>query len=561
MEEHKRIFGIVISAAIAMMMVAVSVIVTAPSASAALTPAWVTELPMGNARCDAVIAQDGVGLIYVAGGFDVERGAPPVCDKLNSYDPMTGDWQSYAPMLRGVAFAAGAVDGAGLVYVISGYNYSSGLSSEVQIFDPAAGTWSYGTAIPSAVLYADAAVGGDGKIYVVGGWLFPGSVSNLVQIYDPELDSWSAGSSMPGTRMDGVLVERGGYMYYIGGLASIGANSVDTALIYGYYSDAWYSPMTSLPEGIAHAQGVVGPDGVMYVLGGGPTSMTMDFPKSGGYYYDFAEVAWAPLPNMNVGGSFGGAGVAEDGRILVLAGHNDTVELDRVESLQVMTERISLSATSVGPGGKILVTAAYDFAFLVPISYDVTVYLLSSTGVVYEPDSISSPLPGAFAFEVNVPALAAPGDYTLVLMDLYVRAEGVSWNIGTREYAVTVVDIVTVEEQIAALQTDIDALQSALGLSDANVTALRTQVTSLQTQLTALQTLTNASDTSQSAALADLQEQITALQDQLDKVKTTSDSGNMWGMVNMILVIIVIVLLALMFVMGRKGKTPAPPAT
>jgi len=577
MEADRRLLSTGIAVAIATMMMAVSLVVTVPSASAALTPAWVTEAPTGDIRCDAVIAQSGTGLVYVAGGYAVDRGVPPASDKINSYDPMTGAWASYAAMPNGVAHATGVVGADGRVYVISGYNYSTGVSYDTQILDPTSNTWSSGAPIPTAVLYANAAVGNDGMIYVFGGWMYPGAATDQVQIYDPELDSWSSGSPMPATRMVGVLIERQGYMYYIGGMASSGADSASTVYYYGYGLDSWYTGMPDLPEGVAHAQGVLGPEGVMYVIGGGPTMTEATTPRTGGYYYDYSVDDWAALPDMSVGGSYGGAALAADGRILVLAGTNNSLPLDRVESLQVMTEQITLSASTVAAGGEIMVTVSYDFAYLIPNGFYCTVYYQSGTGTVFEPRYVQSPVAGTFAFEAKAPALMALGDYSLVLDNLYVWAVGTDWTIGTREFAVSVVDTVTVDEQIAALQAGIDILQlqiNALGAALAganaalfeNLTAINAQMDYLFSQLavlqaaltqigTGLQTMGAAQAAAMvdlNATLVDLQGQLDDFQEQIDRVENKADTAGTYGMVTMVLVILVVVLLVVMLMMARK---------
>jgi len=576
MEGHGITMSRGIAVAIATMMMAVSLVVTAPSTSAALTPTWVTEAPMGDMRSGAVIAQSGTGLVYVAGGYEA-WGTPPASDNLSSYDPMTGAWASYAPIPTGVAHATGVVGSDGRLYVISGYNYTVGLRYDTQIFDPLTDSWSSGAPIPTAVLYASAALASNGSICVIGGWLFPGAATDQVQIYDPVLDSWSAGKPMPAARMDGILIERNGYMFYIGGMASSGADSVSTVYNYGYGWDYWYTDWPSLPEGVAHAQGVLGPEGVIYVIGGGPTMTEASTPRTGGYYYDYSQRGWAKLPEMSVGGAYGGAAVAADGRILVLGGTNNSDSLDRVESLQVMTEQITLSATSVGAGGHILVTVAYDFAYQIPYGYQLDVYFQSESGVVYEPRNVQSPMNSVFAFEANLPALSPLGNYVLVLEDIYVWADGADWTIGTKQYQVTVVDTVTAEEQIAALQASVDILQlqiNILGaaLADANaalfenVTAINAEIDYLMGQLVVLQavltqigtglTTMGAAQTAAMAALnatlADLQLQLDAFQKQIDRVENKADTAGTYGMVTLVLVIVVIVLLALMFMMARK---------
>lgn len=525
-------------------------------ASAALTPTWTSAAPMGGPRTFPVIVQNEDGLVYVMGG--VVNGTSWTSVPLaNSYDPITGAWTTLAPMSKGLRWATGALGDDGKVYVFAGWNDTdSALYAPVQIYNPVANSWSTGASIPTPVSFSCAVTLDDGKIYLVGGRDAAYNAVSLVQVYDPLLNSWSAGTALPSARYGGTAVELSGTIIYAGGYLT---GSVPTAEARRFYPGYGWDSLTSMPATRYMLAGVVGGDGNLYVMGGNQESN----PASGGYRYNPFDDEWSMLPYLNFGRTYvSSAAYAPDGRVLMMGGTNLSESVratERVESLQILTKSITLSASSVNQGGSVLVTVAYDFAYVTPVGYSLDAYLLAGS-VAYNPASIRSPIGGTFSFEMSVPQQLAAGSHEIVVYDLSVDYGSGGWGLGTTNLAITVVGALSVEEQIAALQTDISALQAALGLSDANVTALRTQVTNLQTQLTALQAMTNASDTSQSAALANLQEQIAALEDQLDKVKTTSDSSSMWGMVNMILVIIVIVLLALMFVMSRKGKTPAPPA-
>lgn len=527
-------------------------------ASAALTPTWTSAAPMGGPRTFPVIVQDEDSLVYVMGGVVNGTGWTSV-PLANSYDPITGAWTTLAPMPKGLRWATGALGHDGKVYVFAGWNDTDGaLYAPVQIYDPVANSWSTGASIPTPVGFSCAVTLNDGKIYLVGGRDAAYNAVSLVQVYNPVLNSWSAGTVLPSARYGGTAVEWRGNIIYAGGYLT---GSVPTAEVREFSPGyGWYS-LASMPSARTIPAGVVGGDGILYVMGGNQESS----PASGGFRYNRYSDVWSPLPYLNFGTTYvSSAAYAPDGRVLVMGGTNLSLSVratERVESLQILTKSITLSASSVNQGGSVLVTIAYEFAYETPVAYDLDSYLLAGS-VVYNPVVIHSPLGGAFSFETNIPQQFAAGSQKIVVYDMSVSYESGGWDLGTTELAITVVSALSVEEQIAALQTDISALQSALGLSDANVTALRTQVTNLQTQLNALQAQTNASDTSQSAALVSLQEQIAALQDQLDKVKTTSDSGSMWGMVNLALIIVVIVLLGLMLMMSRKSKaSPPPPST
>lgn len=515
--------------------------VLAPPASAALTPEWEYETPMGGPRTFPVIVQDDEGLVYVIGGVlnGTSWNSVPLT---NSYDPRTGAWTTLAPMIEGLRWATGALGHDGKVYVFAGWNDTHiSLYAPVQIYDPVGDSWSTGASIPLPVSFASAVTLDDGKIYVLGGRDSGYNIVTSMQIYDPVEDTWSVGTPLPAARWAGSAVEWDGTILYTGGSDSV-SNPTSTAWQY-YPGWGWYA-LSSMPSAKDFHAGVVGGDGGLYVMGGGDEGS----PSSAVFRYDCYSDEWRTIPGLNFAMTYvGQAAYAPDGRILVLGGTDLSVTAratDRVESLQIMTESITLSASSVNQGGSVFVTVAYEFAYETPAAYGLYACLLLD-GTVYNPTYVQSPVGSAFSFEVNVPQQVPAGACQVGLIDIWVGYESGGWGLGSRELPITVVSALPLEDQVAALEDQIALLEN--------------QLDALQAQLDA----SNASQAAQLEALIDaiaaLQQQLAALgggmadmSDRVDTLEDKADSANMWGMITMVLVIVVIVLLALMFVMGRK---------
>ena len=507
-----------------------------------------TPLP-GNRVFPAVF--EGDGSLYVAGGFiSNPSGSETARDLVTVYDIATGTSSRAANMIHGSGVSVYAVGANGLFYVFGGYNLSmGGYMTIVQVYSPANDTWWTETSAPVAIGGGDAVPLPDGRIIVVGS----SSYYNSTLIYDTVARKWSYGLDQPASLWlrQGVLWSSTA-VYFMGGRG--GAGAVDQVDVYNPQTDSWatVAPML-LPSIFGGA--AASANGHIYYYGGVSGSWVTGTPSTGQVQrYDPVADEWSySSSSLSPARSGFGEVVDSHGRILLAGGWDGSTTIPTVT--MIVTADVDYDALKiVAPADRSVVSG------VVTVSVSVTDHMWGYAMIqVYLDDvltwnatAISS---GTTSFTWDTSSLTDGSSHVL-------KAVGYLYSGSIREDTATVtVWTVSVDERIALLQADLAALEASLGTTDLNVTALRAQLTNMQTQLTALQALTNASDTSQSAALADLQEQITAMQDQLDKIKTTSDSSSMWGMVNMVLVIIVIVLLALMFVMSRKGKTPAPPTT
>jgi uncharacterized coiled-coil protein SlyX len=163
-------------------------------------------------------------------------------------------------------------------------------------------------------------------------------------------------------------------------------------------------------------------------------------------------------------------------------------------------------------------------------------------GTVYSLDSIMIPTNATFSITVDIPVLAPPGDYMVVVERWTIYAAGVYEVVEDQELPLQVLAAPEpTDALIADLEAQIAALKAQMNKSDANLTALQRQIDALE------------------KTLASLNEQLSAVDDKTTETKDSVDSNSMMGYVNLILIIAVIVLLAVMMMMGRKGKAPAPP--
>jgi len=554
-----------------------SLVCLPPASGASYVPTWQVEEPMSFNMTQGVVVQNEDGMIYALGGVNEFVGSGYGAEVPDSYvfNPATEEWSVIAPMTIGVRGAAGAMGHDGKIYVIGGVNSSIGTVAYTQIYDPMMDSWSYGTDAPSAVWEGKAVAGVyDNEILLVGGE----GLGSATYIYDTEGDSWSARASAPAAPIAGALVADGSYFYYFGG-GDGGYSATDSVYRYYYWGDSW-STLDSMPVALASHVAIMGPDDLIYVLGGGSSGLNVGSAYNSSFCYNTETNEWTRLGNLSFAARYLGAATSLDGIIYALGGNDELATYDDISSLQVYVSHASLSKTTLNPGESFTVMLSVDMAYAMPdggLEYLATI--LSSDGTPFNP--IYGYVPGEYssvAFDMTVSVSSEPGDYTVSVM-WYIDTDAGSIDFEGIELEFTVLSAYTLEEQVAmleenltALQDDmaaqLDALSAQMDLQAEDISALQTEIAALQTQVTALEDALAALEASVSSDNQDLMDEITALQDQiallqdsLDNVSAdvaADDTDNTMNYVMIVLVIIVILLLVVMMLMRPKSVPPPP---
>jgi N-acetylneuraminic acid mutarotase len=144
------------------------------------TNAW-TRLADGPALISANDVGAAIdGKLYVVGGEDKFNGNK-ASNRLVSYDPVTNQWTTLAPMPT-ARYGAGAGVIGGKLYVVGGYA-GSGATNAVEAYDPRTNQWS---TLPTALTprYFTVADVINGKLYVAGGTDGTRPLSTL-EVFDP----------------------------------------------------------------------------------------------------------------------------------------------------------------------------------------------------------------------------------------------------------------------------------------------------------------------------------------------------------------------------------------
>jgi N-acetylneuraminic acid mutarotase len=201
----------------------------------------------------------------VAGGFTPTG----VTDKVEVYDPNSGNWSEVAPLPKPLHHAT-MVAYKDKLYVIGGF--SGGMWSPLETnyeFDPALNKWTEKAPMPSP---RGALAAGliDGKIYAISGAkksFFKWNNSSANEVYDPSTNQWKKLAPVPTPRDHLTVSVIDGILYAIGGRKNVNYNkNLDTNEAYDSSTNQWSTkaPLPTARSGIT-SQNL---GGKVYVFGG-----------------------------------------------------------------------------------------------------------------------------------------------------------------------------------------------------------------------------------------------------------------------------------------------------
>jgi N-acetylneuraminic acid mutarotase len=443
---------------IATMLLLLTMASTSISVKAELTPEWNMETDLPGPRAQATVIANESGMIFVMGGFS-EYWSNAVNTTDWMYNPYDSTWTEIASMPYPSRGSAGVISSNGKIYVFGGRSgFSSTALQYTQIYDPSTDTWTTGTDIPIPVYEARAAIASD-YVFLAGGADSTNTVTTHVQIYQISTGTWTTGTSLPEPRRGGSLLYESwtGSFYYFGGAVDALGEVKDTVLKYTW--GMGWSAAGTMPAPSASQGGAVGPDGLLYLIGGKSIffNMTAD-PRC--YVYDPFNNVWSTLPDMEVAAEYCGVVSLPDGRIMTLGGTSEFYPLTQVESLKVMSIEVN-APEETGTGQSFEGTVDFEFAYASPIGYSLDTYFRSDAGVIYGITSTSAAADGKVSVPMTMPQSALPGGYELVLLSAYIDYDGGG---AYSDYLVkdhfTVVAQPSIDEQLEYLQSQIDELKA-----------------------------------------------------------------------------------------------------
>jgi N-acetylneuraminic acid mutarotase len=274
--------------------------------------------------------------------------------------PASGDeWEPVAPLNVARAGLAGAMFG-GAVYAAGGWTDTTFQTAvaDLERLRDTSGSWHRLASMPTARGNPCAAALGE-RLYVIGGYPPVGLAFDLVEAYDPDRDAWTSLARLPGPRGSAGAAAAGHRLYVTGGDdGSDTAVPLDSMVSFDPQAGRW-RPEPPMPTGRSLLK-LVELGGQIYAIGGVADGAFLAMVER----YDPRKRQWRPVAPMSTGR--GNPGVAAAGnRIVVVGGAGGSLgsaqALTSSEIYDPRTDRWRVLPAQLDPGRASLISA-----FLVP---------------------------------------------------------------------------------------------------------------------------------------------------------------------------------------------------
>jgi len=213
-----------------------------------------------------------------------------------------------------------AVGSDGRIYVMGGCcdSVTGDILATNEAYDISTGTWSAAAPMPVARYFHAVVAGPDGRIYVIGGCCTGGAGTDFsaVDVYNPSTDSWDSAAPLPVAREDlGAALGPDGLIYVIGGCCTGGGAALTRVDVYHPSTDTW-TTAASMPTARVSMGVATGPDGRIYVIGGNNGSTHVSTVTA----YDTTTNTWSTVASLASPRDNVAAAVGSDGRIYAIGG-------------------------------------------------------------------------------------------------------------------------------------------------------------------------------------------------------------------------------------------------
>jgi len=389
-------------------------------------PEWEDAAPLPYAVYLAATVQDDDYHLYIIGGRE-GMGAPSY-DNVTLYDLETEEVSQLAHVPVGVNGASAAMGEDGRIYVFGGRNLTlpNLYQYEVQIYDPTTDEWSIGAGMPMPCTISEAVAMPNGLIYVISGINETYDLNlpiGKVQIYDPAADSWSTGADMSEPRYSGAaLTLTEDIIIYIGGSNPDTGYTYNSITLYNIKEDQWWGSMNPFPEQFAGGDALMGPDGMIYLIGGGRGNnaySTNGVTTNTSICMDPYHSSFVSMPIMDLDRKYHSVGFDEEGNIFAIGGYSwsepHPYTTAKAEKIKVMDLQMQIfpQERDIFTGEQVLVKADFNFAFAPWEDLAARVEVINADGdAVYVSNAVAYVGEGnAGHYYLDVPEVLPSGDY------------------------------------------------------------------------------------------------------------------------------------------------------
>ncbi|WP_394822605.1 Kelch repeat-containing protein [Pendulispora albinea] len=292
-----------------------------PDASAPPSGKWTERAPMPTKRRALAAAFGANGKLYAMGGIASEVAGP--LNTVEVYDPGADSWGTAPPLPTPRYALTAALGSDGRIYAIGGQadeNTGTAPSTVVEAYAPGEG-WVRAPSLPEGRIHAAAVAGKDGKIYVMGGQ--NPSRTNLATVvwYQPGAAAWTELSSpmtAPRTHL-AATVGSDGTIYVAGGFG----NNERLRSMESFAPSAAGAGWSTLPGLLAprdsHILAAAG-DGCLHAAGGDRGGSGSPLQSDSHEIFDPAKKQWRAGRAMPYGANTMGAATGPDGKVYIVGG-------------------------------------------------------------------------------------------------------------------------------------------------------------------------------------------------------------------------------------------------
>ena len=289
------------------------------------TATWEYIQPLAQRRLDAKAVTDSLGRIWVIGGtYD-----NTVLNSIERYDPSSGSWETVSPALNEARCCHGAAIAAdGSIYVFGGWRdpFDPVNVQSVERYDPGTNTWGFVSPMNEARWLMAYATDSQGRIYAIGGTAWGGSPKRTVERLDPATGLWDYVANYPQAICSSFAFALDGEIWVVGSWA--GADYVNTCHIYSPDLNEW-RPGPSMYEPVGHGGAAVSASGTPYLVGGNGWTRVAMLAQPG---------PWVPTTSLQSLRVSPGVAVGPDGLIYAIGGATGTTTWSAINTVERFDE-------------------------------------------------------------------------------------------------------------------------------------------------------------------------------------------------------------------------------
>ena len=230
--------------------------------------------------------------------------------------------------------------------LIAGGSSGSGAVATAELYDPSTGKFSPTGSMTEPRAYHTATLLSDGRVLIAGGQGSTGKGLATAELYDPATGKFSPTGSMGTARQlhTATLLSDGRVLIVGGALVAFGGPALESAEVYDPASGT-FSPTGSMAHPREAHTATLLPDGRVLVAGGTTITFGTSTYDAFAELYDPTTGKFSPTGSMAKARYWDTATLLPDGRVLIVGGVEQTLQLPSAELYDPATGKFSMTGS------------------------------------------------------------------------------------------------------------------------------------------------------------------------------------------------------------------------